>query len=762
MRHSSLAVALLLPLSAAAQSDWNAFPSNYPAPATAVDAGTPAPPARTSPSPSRLDETPAVPAGTPAARPPERTPPPPERATPAPPPSTTPRQDVDPAARARVEDRLRAAQGLPPVNPPAAGTAGPADDKLPVVSKKEKFLPGTEPHSPSTWGHELTDPSNARLTVGSVGVGLLHNTSARLGREGLLRFSVLGEYLSQGDFPVKNATDIRSGATFAVSYQPFSWGEVFLGYSASANTNNRTAPNLIQALGDITLGIKASKEWTEGLWAGGDVRLLTFSGVGNQGIDHFAVGFQPRLIGTYDFRALSPSALAILHLNLGFLVDNTSGLLDTIKPNASEEFALSINKYNRFTFGLGLEVPLPVAMPFIEYTLGAPLGVSDLLGPDQNAVSVGAAMPQKLTLGAKVTAVKDLTLMVGVDIGLAQSVGVGIPATAPWNFVMGASFDIDPFQRGETKLVETVRERTLEKKVAEAPKTGKIEGTIVDKATKKPIPGVIVAMLGAGLPPVASDAKDGRFLTHELPAGPVKLQASRDGYKELDQELKLEPGKTQKLELQMESEVKKATFLLTVTSKKKPINAGVAFNSPEVQQSAATAASMPEPVKVEIPAGTYTVAVTADGFLSKTREVQVGPGASMPLAFDLDPSPKKSLVIVKQDKIEILQQVHFLTGKATIMADSNSLLAQVVDAIVKNGIKRVKVEGHTDNRGDKAFNQKLSEDRAKAVADYLISQGVEASRLESQGFGDSKPVAPNLTARGRELNRRVEFIILER
>lgn len=762
------AVVALLPVSALAQNDWNAFPSNFPPPAT-VDAGTPAAPR----SSSKLDETPDVPRAT--TPPPSNNPPPaantPPPAANNPPPShspgTTPKQDVDAAARARTEERLRAAQGLPPQDQKAAAEAGVPgavnpDDKLPVVSKKEQFLPGTEPHSPSTWGRDLTDPWNARVTASGVGIGLINNTSARLGPEGIVRFSVLGQYLSQGDFPVKSANDIRSGATFAVSYQPFTWGEIFLGYSASANTNDHTAPNLIQALGDITFGIKASKEWTQGLWAGADARLLTFSGVGNQGIDHFAVGFQPRLIGAYDFRALSPSALAILHLNVGFLIDNTGGLLSSIKPNASEEFALGINRYNRFTFGLGLEIPLPVASPFVEYTLGAPLGVKDLVGPDQNAVSVGQVMPQKLTLGAKVTAIKDLTLLVAVDIGLSQSVGIGVPATPPWNFMFGASFNIDPFQRGETKIVDTVRERTLEKKVAEAPKTAKVEGTVIDKATKKPIPGVIVATVGGNLPPVASDAKDGRFLTHELTPGTVKLQATRDGYKEIEQELKLEPGKTQKLELQMESEVKKATFMLTVQSKKKPVNAGVSFVGAGGTQSAATAESTPEPVKVEAPGGTWTVNVTADGYLAKTKEVQVTPGATMNLAFDLEPAPKKSLVIVKDDKIEILQQVHFVTGQATILADSYSLLAQVVDAIVKNGIKRVKIEGHTDNRGDKAFNQKLSEARAQSVADYLKAQGVEASRLESQGFGDSKPVAPNLTARGRELNRRVEFIILER
>jgi len=758
MRLLSALVGLLLPLTAAAQNEWSNFPSAPPASRPVVDAGTPA--------------------SAPIARPAPALAPAPVAAPPAPARNTTPdiapapsRDNFDPTAKARTEERLRAAErGEPiPVNPQpgtanVTGKPAPDADKLPIVSKKEEYLAGTEPHSDGTWNNDLLDPANSRIAVGSVGVSLLHVSSARLGPQGILRFSMLGEYFNQSDFPVLNAINIRSAGTFGVSFQPFSWGELFIGYAAAANTNNRTAPNLIQALGDLNIGIKASREFVKGLWAGAEVRMLTFSAVGNQSVDRWAVGVKPQIIAAYDFRAITPKLPALLHLNLGFTIDNSGQLLSTSKPNASEEFALSLNRYNRFNLGVGLEVPLPWVSPFLEYQLGLPLGVpgGQLDGPNAAKVEITAAMPQTLGLGLKVTAVKDLTFILGVDIGLIRSVGLGVPATPPWNFLLGASFNIDPFQRGETKLVETIRERTLEKKVAAAPKTGKVEGTVLDAETKKPIPGVIVAMVGAGLPPVASDAPSGKFITHELPAGPVKLHASRDGYKEMDQELKLESGKNAKIEILLQSEVKKGVFDLTVTSKKKPINSTVAFLGGPTPQTAGTSEANPAPVKVETPAGTYTVNVTAPGYLAQTREVQIPAGGLMALTFDLTPAPKKILVVFKDDKIEILQQVHFEFGKATILGDSFSLLDQVVDAIIANNVKRIKVEGHTDNKGGKEKNQKLSEDRARSVADYLISRGIDKSRLESVGFGDTRPVAPNLTAKGRELNRRVEFIVVER
>lgn len=304
--------------------------------------------------------------------------------------------------------------------------------------------------------------------------------------------------------------------------------------------------------------------------------------------------------------------------------------------------------------------------------------------------------------------------------------------------------------------METIRER----KVEEPAKTGKVAGVITDSQTHKPISGVIVALVGAGLPPVATDADKGYFLTHELPQGPIKLQLQKDGYKEALQELTVSAGKTEQLAVSLDPVARNAHFTVLITSNKKPIAAQVALHGP-TEPVVHTVEGAAEPQKVDGPAGTYVVDVTAAGYLAQTREVQVSVDATMALAFDLSPEPKKKLVIVKDNKIEILQQVHFATGKATILTDSYALLNQVVDAVVVSGIKRFRVEGHTDNRGNKVFNTRLSDDRAKAVAEYLVKSGLDASRVEAVGYGDTRPLAPNLTARGRELNRRVEFVILD-
>lgn len=127
------------------------------------------------------------------------------------------------------------------------------------------------------------------------------------------------------------------------------------------------------------------------------------------------------------------------------------------------------------------------------------------------------------------------------------------------------------------------------------------------------------------------------------------------------------------------------------------------------------------------------------------------------------PDEGTQLVFVKEDRLVILFPVHFEYNKATIRADSETLLNQVGRTLITNPyIKRIRIEGHTDSDGNDAFNLKLSQARAESVRDWLVRQGVEASRLDAEGFGETRPIASNKTAQGREKNRRVDFIIVER
>ena len=71
------------------------------------------------------------------------------------------------------------------------------------------------------------------------------------------------------------------------------------------------------------------------------------------------------------------------------------------------------------------------------------------------------------------------------------------------------------------------------------------------------------------------------------------------------------------------------------------------------------------------------------------------------------------------------------------------------------------ISGHTDSRGSSTYNQELSQRRAQSVVDYLLKKGIDAERLKSKGFGESKPIAPNDTKSGRLQNRRVEMKVVD-
>jgi outer membrane protein OmpA-like peptidoglycan-associated protein len=124
------------------------------------------------------------------------------------------------------------------------------------------------------------------------------------------------------------------------------------------------------------------------------------------------------------------------------------------------------------------------------------------------------------------------------------------------------------------------------------------------------------------------------------------------------------------------------------------------------------------------------------------------------------PAPKR--VELTQDQIVIHDKIQFETNKAVIKPESFGLLDEITAAIRDaTQIKKLSIEGHTDDVGADKYNQKLSDQRAASVKAYLVEHGIDAGRLASKGWGESKPVGDNATEEGKEKNRRVEFIIVE-
>lgn len=104
----------------------------------------------------------------------------------------------------------------------------------------------------------------------------------------------------------------------------------------------------------------------------------------------------------------------------------------------------------------------------------------------------------------------------------------------------------------------------------------------------------------------------------------------------------------------------------------------------------------------------------------------------------------------------------FESGKSSLnVTESSAYLQRVAVLINTKTDKNVILEGHTDNLGNEALNQELSEARARSVREALIAQGIDAKRLSTAGYSFNRPVASNANDEGRKLNRRVEVVILE-
>lgn len=127
--------------------------------------------------------------------------------------------------------------------------------------------------------------------------------------------------------------------------------------------------------------------------------------------------------------------------------------------------------------------------------------------------------------------------------------------------------------------------------------------------------------------------------------------------------------------------------------------------------------------------------------------------APMPVAVEPAPLPKEETIVIRN--------VHFEFDKATLTAADRAQLDTVATRLKTEATTaRLSVSGHTDSVGSDAYNQRLSEQRAKAVTDYLVGSGVaRASVVSVKGVGEAKPVADNHTAEGRAMNRRTEILI---
>ena len=123
---------------------------------------------------------------------------------------------------------------------------------------------------------------------------------------------------------------------------------------------------------------------------------------------------------------------------------------------------------------------------------------------------------------------------------------------------------------------------------------------------------------------------------------------------------------------------------------------------------------------------------------------------------------RKSFAVLEVGRKLVLDNIHFAYNRYDIERESMPELDYLVKLMKARPTLRIKIEGHTDNMGDELYNQRLSRLRTQSVKRYMMKKGIASDRLFTIGYGESRPTATNDTEEGRRLNRRTEFIILQK
>ena len=154
----------------------------------------------------------------------------------------------------------------------------------------------------------------------------------------------------------------------------------------------------------------------------------------------------------------------------------------------------------------------------------------------------------------------------------------------------------------------------------------------------------------------------------------------------------------------------------------------------------------------------YSIRATADKFFAQSENLNLD---SLVKAGHREIHKDLYLMPIEIGQVVRLNNVFFDFDKWDIRAESHLELDRVVKLLSENPAIVIEMSAHTDSKGSDEYNFKLSDNRARSVMDYILSKGIDPSRITSKGYGESKPVVENDTDENRQLNRRVEFTILK-
>ncbi|HEX8796776.1 MAG TPA: carboxypeptidase regulatory-like domain-containing protein [Polyangiaceae bacterium] len=677
-----------------------------------------------------------------------------------------------------------------PAAPAAAAPAAAGGEGAAAAAAEGE---GDETEEAAEWAErdELVNEANTKTG----GTGLLRTQHAETGAPGQFRLQFVTEWFSAGflcsnGFPCPNPT---GGSAITTDTMNHVGGTLSLGVSlaklgagtldaygavmAYANSDNVNRPSLLQVLGDTDVGLKAMWPLGNVVHLGLFTELWLINGTGAVGLDGSGTSAKFGGVGTIDLRGLESHVPLRFSLNTVYFLDNSADVLGPTEQARGtpvtriERFGLGVNRVDQFQLLIGGEALLADerVRPFIEEYIGFPNNRQGYACHPTNpsndqCLANTTVIPSTLTIGSRFYPWKrGFSLLAAVDIGTGGTSTFieELQPTPPWTLYIGGGWAIDTQDR--PPVIQT---KVVEKPVERAAPRGHVVGFVHEKDKTDPVVGAIVTYRDhPELAPLAT-GQDGKF-GDDLPTGTYSVDIKADGYKPGSCDINV-PKDQQSVSVDCPLEALPRVGTVDGHVRDADTSQPIAGVQVELKDSGGKVLRIStDPsggYKFDgVTPGAAQLSVQADGYLALVTPTDVKARQEDNVDLMLRPVPKHPLVTIAANEIQIKQQIQFALDSAVILPESFGLLTEIADTMIRNPqIKRVEVQGHTDNSGTPEHNKVLSEQRADAVRAWLVQHGVAADRLVSRGYGQEKPLVPNVTAGNRARNRRVQFIILEK
>jgi OmpA-OmpF porin, OOP family len=722
-----------------------------------------------------------------AAAQPALPPPPPAAPAPAAPAPAAPAPAEVPSLGPAPNEGAAPAEGAPAAE--AAPAAPTAEDQEEAAQKEE-------------WADRDERVNESNTITG--GVGLVKTQHAQSGAPGQFRIGFVGEWFSAGFLcttafpcpsPTRGGAALTSdtmnhvGGTLSIGGSLFPIGagvfEAYVSTSAYANSDSANNPPLLQVLGDTNLAIKYVAPVGNVLNLGLFTELWLINGTGAVGVDGSGTSAKFGGLGTLDFRGLESHVPMRFSLNAVYSVDNTgdvlapteqargvaAGLTSAQPVTRIERFGLGVNRVDHFDLLAGVEffAADERVRPFIEGKIlvptnrqGYPCRLTNV--SHDNCMANDTVIPATLTIGGRFLPWKrGFSLLAAIDIGLGGTSDFveELAPVPPWTIFLGAGWAVDTWERPPV-----IKTKTVEKVVEKVTPRGHVVGFVHEKDKNTPIAGAIVAYHEQATLSPLSTAADGKF-SDEVPPGQYSFDIKAEGYKPGSCDANVPPeGGEVNIDCPLEALPRVGTVSGHVrdADTNQPLGGiPIALTDAQKKELRLTTDSSGGFKFDAVGPGAAELSIIAEGYLVLVIPVDVKARQDNSVDLMLRPKPKQANVQVTPTEITIKQQIQFALDSAVILPESFGLLTEIADTIIRHSeIRRVEVQGHTDNSGTPDHNKILSDQRAEAVRAWLVQHGAQSDRLVARGYGQDKPLVPNVTAQNRARNRRVQFIILEK